>query len=442
MLLSGAFRAARAWRGRLHGNGTTPPNSRARRQFAALAAQSATFEVIDTPGIGNDDTGPRAAGSIATDATGSVYGVVCSSDTSAGTVLSFVRVTTSGSASRVTTLSGSGQTVVDARITRSRRNGEPWVCIYRVSAGTTTALHAAVAPATGAVVSRTLVDGGNCELGGVAGCDADYLAVYALPVGTGNSDVFARSLRATTSSLAVGTRVDLTALEPGGLVAADQRRPVVAFDGHRFTCAYQEAAGAAGSFDLFAAVVTLPDFAFSAGHQRLHSATPDSELFPAIASTGEMGGDAARSFVVFDRVDTGGDRDVAGALFDGTSPQGGVTLVPTTCGGHHVLAQNEPALGATLRLRASRTFPAGTVWIVGLPLPPLRLCSAGCALGVSPILFTAPGDALDLPLPGGIEALGAQFAAENVLLGTTGGCAPPSTPLPIVTSETLVVQLR
>jgi len=39
MLLSGASRAARAWRGRLHGNGTTPPNSRAPRQFAALAAQ-------------------------------------------------------------------------------------------------------------------------------------------------------------------------------------------------------------------------------------------------------------------------------------------------------------------------------------------------------------------------------------------------------------------
>ena len=112
-----------------------------------------------------------------------------------------------------------------------------------------------------------------------------------------------------------------------------------------------------------------------------------------MASSGDMGGEAGRSFVLFTRVESN-DIDVAGVLFDGISPGGGVVSLPTDCGNLQLVAQNQPMLGSTLRLRVSRIRVGTEVFLVGLPISPRALCSAGCALGVSPILFTALGTPL------------------------------------------------
>lgn len=415
-----------------------------RTRSAASTAMGNTFTVLDTSGLGNDDVFPRVGGSIASDASGSVYGLTCLSDTSVGQVVSFVRVTTGGSATRVTTLSATGQVVRSHRISKARTTGDPWLCTYLVAQGANVAnLHAATAPASGASVQRVVVDASfGCALGGVAGGDDEYLAVYSLEVGAGNSDVFGRVLRLSGGSLTLGPGGNFTAVEPGAVAALDQRAPCVGFDGVRYTYAYQEAVGASGSFDLYAAVISVRGLFFSAGHQPLPAATTENENTPEIAVAGEMGGEVARSFVSFTRQQVSGNPDVVAVLFDGTTAGGGITTRRTGCAGHSLDAENEPALGAVLRLRASPTQPASQLFLLGSSPSILRLCASGCALGVTTILATVPGARLDLPIPTGLNLLGAELAVQNVLVGQAGGCAPPDTPLPLITSPTLLVVVR
>lgn len=86
--------------------------------------------------------------------------------------------------------------------------------------------------------------------------------------------------------------------------------------------------------------------------------------------------------------------------------------------------------------------PTSQVFLVGLPVAPIRLCHGTCALGVLPILVTVPGNELALPVPCGATLVGAEIGVQNVLVGGVGGCQPPSTPVPLVTSPTLVVRVR
>lgn len=415
----------------------------ARTRSAASTGMGSTFTLLDTSGVGNDDVFPRVGGSIATDASGSVYGVTCLSDTSVGQVVSFVRVTTGGSATRVATLSSVGQVVRSHRINKVRSTGDPWLCTYLVEQGASaTNLHAATAPASGTSVLRAVVDGSfGCGLGGIAGGNGEYLAVYSLQVGAGNADIFGRVLRLGGGTITFGPGGNLTSIEPGASTAVHQTSPCVGFDGVRYTYAYQESAGAS-SFDLYAAVLSVRGLVFSAGHQALHSASAENETVPEIAVAGEAGGEVARSFVSYTRQLTSGNPDIVGVLFDGTTAAGGVSVRRTACAGHTLVAENEPALGATLRLRATSTQPTSQVFLLGLSPSTLRLCAAGCTLGVTTILATTPGAQLDLPIPTGLNLLGAEFAVQNVLVGLPGGCAAPDTPLPLITSSTLLVVVR
>ncbi len=413
-----------------------------RTRDAASTAQGSIITVHDTSGLGNDDFAPKVGGSIATDASGANYAVVCRSDNSNGLHASFVRVTTGGSATRINTLSTGLEDVAGLAINKARRTNSGWLCTYLVRSGSLLHVHAATAPATGTAVFRVVVDNINdCTLGGVAGDGRDFLAVHSRVIATGNSDIIGAQLRAVGSTFSVLGLTNLTIIEPGATAAVDQIAPTVAFDGCRYTYAYQEAAGAAGNFDLFAAVVSFPGAVFNDGHRALHTASTDVERDPSMASSGDMGGEAGRSFVLFTRVE-GNDIDVAGVLFDGISPGGGVVSLPTDCGNLQLVAQNQPMLGSTLRLRVSRIRVGTEVFLVGLPISPRALCSAGCALGVSPILFTALGIDLDLPIACGATLVGAQVAVQNVLVGGTGGCVPPATPFALVTSNTLVITVR
>ena len=413
-----------------------------RTRDAGSTVQSSTFTVLDTSGLGRDDIAPSVGGSIATDANGATYGVLCLSDNSSGRHVSFVRVTTAGGVQFRGVVSAGGHDVVEVKASKVRTTDEPWMCAYLRNVSGQRHVYIAEAPVVGSVFRTvTIDDQGDCRLGDVAGRIPEYLVVYSRVVAAGNSDIFARAVTMTRSAVLVRATVNLTAIEPGGVVARDQVDPCLSFDGCRYTYAYQEAAGAAGSFDLFAAVVSAPEMIFSDGHRALHTASAAREQDPAIASSGEMGGGLARSFVVFDRV-SGGDVDVAGTLFDGVSPNGGVTTLPTGCGTLQLAALDEPVLGATLRLRATRRSPTAQVFLLGLPIPPITLCANGCALGVNPILLSLVGASLDLPIPCGATIVGAEIAVQNVFVGGTGGCQPPSTPVALETSPTLVIRVR
>ncbi len=413
-----------------------------RTRDAANTAQGSTFTVLDTPGIGMDDLAPQVGGSIATDVTGANYAVLCLSDNSNGQHASYVRVSTSGVATRLGTASAIGLEAADVRISKARANGETWIGAYLAFSGSVRHAYAVQLAVSGTPIRSQPIDTtADCRLGGVAGRGSNYFVVYAHTVGAGNSDVFGAVVRATATAFNSDPPVNLTALEPGAVSAVHQASPTLAFDGCRYTYAYQEAAGAAGSFDLFAAVVSVPGMIFSDGHRPLHAATTARETNPAMVSTGEMGRAIARSFVVFERL-TSGELDVAGVLFDGHASGGGVTTLATGCGGLQLAALSEPILGGTALLRATALQPSSQVFLIGLPVAPIRLCQSTCALGVLPILLTAVGTELALPIPCGATLVGAAVAVQNVLLGAAGGCQPPATPLPLVTSPTLVLTVR
>lgn len=412
-----------------------------RTRDAASAAQGATFTVLDTSGLGNDDFAPAVGGSIATDANGGTYAVFCLSDSSAGLSVSFVRVTTGGATSFRGIVS-QGHDAQDVRALKARTTDDPWVCVYRRNNGGVSHVHMVDAPATGTVFRSIGIDSsGDCRLGGVAGRAPEYLVVHSRTVASGNSDIFCRSVQMTRTTILARALTNLTAIEPGAIPSRDQTSPSVAFDGCRFTYAYQEAVGAAGAYDLFAAVVSAPTLTFTDGHVALHAPSQQVERFPVIAATGEMGGPVARSFVVFDQIFSG-NVDVNGVLFDGIRPGFGVSVVNTGCGSVQLSALDEPIMGITVRLRASRISTSAQLFTLGVPATPIPLCAAGCALGMNPIVATVLGTSLDLPIPCGATLVGAQLAVQNFLVGGSNGCQPPSTPVALEASPTLVLRVR
>ncbi len=411
-----------------------------RTRDAGNTSQGSTFTVLDTAGLGRDDIAPSIGGSIATDANGANYAVMCLSDNGSGRHVSFVRVSTGGNVQVRDVLSVTGHDVVEVRTSKARTTNGPWLCIYARNVGGVQHVHVAEAPLTGSTIRRASIETlPDCRLGGIAGRNPEWFVVYSRSETAGNGDIFGRVVRLQTS-MTVGAAINLTSREPGAILARDQIRPRVAFDGCRYTYAYQEAAGAAGSFDVYAAVVSVPDIRFSDGHRALPAETSANEQDIAIAGTGEMGGPAARSFVTFDQI-SGGNLDVAGVLFDGLSPTGGITTLLTSCGRHALTSLDEPALGGTIRFRASAPSPASQVFLIGVPASPVFLCTR-CALGVGPILMTVLGASLDLPVPCGFNLIGAEFAVQNVVVGSTLGCQPPATPVALATSETLVIRVR
>ena len=412
-----------------------------RTRDAASTVQSPAKVLLDTSGVGNDDFGPDVGGSIATDASGSLYAVVCTSTINSAQVISWLRVTT-GLSVTSGILSGVSQFGSFGRISKVRPTNGVWCATFLVASGSGQRVMATVLQPTGTLLPNAVVDNNAvCGEGDIAGDGKDFFVVHSRSVGAGNSDIIGTRLRLGIS-LAVISQANLTQIEPGAVPSRDQVRPRVAFDGTRYTYAYQEAVGAAGSFDLFGAVLSLtsPLF-FSDGHRALHAASTAVESDLAIAATGEMGGEAARSFLVYMRISSG-NVDVAGLLFDGTSPNGGITSKATGCGGHALTAASIPAIGGTLDLRATRVNAASQVFLIGLPTAGVKLCAASCALGVNPILVTVPGHTIDLPIPPDVGLIGGTLAVQNALLNGVGGCAPPTFPVTLTVSNTLVVTLQ
>ncbi|MCB9868759.1 MAG: hypothetical protein H6837_02825 [Planctomycetes bacterium] len=412
-----------------------------RLRSSGNTVQGQTFTILDSPGLGVDDLRPAVGGANVNDPNGNVYAVLCMTGGRNGRALVFSRVSTSGSVLQARlTLSPSNHDVVNLQIAKARQANGSWVCTYLRNVNGFGHVHLAEVPVTGSSFRRAPIDeSGDCVLGGIAGRAPEFFAVYAKLVGPGNSDIFGRSLRVDPGSVLLRPAVNLTAVEPTGIPRRDQQAPVVSFDGARYTVVYQEDDGIFGLHDVYAMVVSIPGVVFSDGHRLLHAPSTVDNRFPAIAGAAEMGGPMARSMVVFER-NSAGALSVEGALFDGFSPTGGISFVASKCGRVDLSALDEPLLGGTLRLRASRFDLNKQVFAIGLPSPPVQLCALGCKLGVAPILAVLPGVALDLAIPSDPGLLGATVAVQNALLGGSAGCQPPA--LAVETSHTMVIQVR
>lgn len=405
-----------------------------RHRSSASTGQGITFTVRDTSS--GDDLAADVGGSIDDpDLSGRFLVAVM---IPSGLVLALVD---GSGVTATTTYAIAGEVISDVRVTEARSVGTGWLCVYRTSAGQLFASRYSVDNGLDLFHSRIAID--VFEAADVAGTDQDYLIVYRKDTDNdGKGSILGTRCQFVNNRLTLAPSVNLTDLEPGANVLEDHRAPVVSHDGCRFTYAYLEN-GALTNYDAFAATLRLDGLQFSDGHRPVHVSTvPDIEQSLAIASEGETGGEKGRYFVAWDSVDAGGDHDLLGALFDGTAPSGGVTVVPTLCGstGVNIAAQNAPVLGQRFRITADPIQPANQVFLVGEVTTPFQLCSDGCKLGVSPILLTVPGVNLALNIPCDHRLLGGRLAVQGLHVGplALGGCGPRSFVVPLTTTDTLV----
>lgn len=416
---------------------------RCRTRDAGGTTQGAAITAIDSPGITVSDENPSVGGG-----TGDRFVIVAEQVNSLGTSSALIasRVGTNSALLGTTTLdTTTNETFRRPFVTRANQNGQ-WGCVFVIAAnsGPSTRVRTVLVPsaAQASLSPVTAFQDDNFDTCGLAGDGTDFLLV------AGRSSiglVVSAHLRLAGGRLTLQSTHGIGAIEHAGGTVPLKRSPAVSFDGARYAYAYHEIVGQ--GLDVFAAAFSLrpPGLSFSDSHAALHAASSTAdEQGPAIAAPGEMGGDPGRHFVAWTRINANGDRDVMGAIYGGTTPGGGVTVLATHCGSITLglVAENPPALGATLRLRATPIVPASQLMLIGGATTPIALCSQGCALGVSPLFFVLNGVSADLPIPSSTSVLGATIAAQNVLLLNLGGCTTAAFGIALIVSDTLVITVQ
>ena len=304
---------------------------------------------------------------------------------------------------------------------------------------------AVVSPA-GLQGPSALVDGAfGLDFGAtVSGTGNRFVVTWERRTG-GQRDIMGAVLERTGGNYAkVGSTINLTALEPGANLAADQQNPEVACDGCRFAYAYLEGGiPHAATFALDASRQVI----FHEGHVRLTAGTnPVVRL--ALASRGESKGGTDRYFVALEEALGGGTtHDVVGALYAGHSSSGGITTVSTHCPSRlpPVLASSSvPALG--LPLTVTLTASGTPAILVGLPATvPLPLCTTAtvpCKLGLTSILLSVIGSSLTLTVPCDPFLVGGMLAFQGVSLGTSGGCTAAQFGVAFAVTDTLIATFQ
>ncbi|MBI5851593.1 MAG: hypothetical protein HZB39_11305, partial [Planctomycetes bacterium] len=422
----------------------------ARKRASASTSQDPTFLLRDSPNASDRD--PAVGGSISVGPNGEAWAV-------AFEVRPFVGGTSSVDCARVELdqtvlvqqVSSSGEHATAPCISECNSLSTDWLCSwvsgavfpFEIRAATQSMIN--IAGLSAIIESRSSGGRPTC-----AGEGPEWVVMYANsdPAAPGNHDLFGAILRKQRAVLSVVTRQDLTILEPGAILLADQIQPALGWDGCRYTYAYLESTGSAGNFEALAAnfMIESNGFEFFDGHRGLHGITQNQlEQAPAIASRGAMHADPGVYLIAWQTELSSTNHDIVGALFLGGALTGGVTTVTTHCGiiPAAIRAENEPVLGAVLRIVTDAFQPSNQLYVLGLRAPsPIPLCSQGCALGVNPIFDTIPGASLSLPIPCQSGLVGAEFAVQNLLLFRLGGCAPPSFPLDLATTDTLVIRIQ
>ena len=411
-----------------------------RTRTANSAVQGTTFVIMDSSGVTVEDRNPTVGGTTSTDVNGDFYMVA--SEFWAGNTSGRIRLAVVSSAGVVTRTSAAGAVTAQATdpvITKARPTGGRWLLAYRTSGDL---LVEALDPNFSG--GGQIVDNQSFVIGApaVAGDGFQFFVAYDNFIAAGDRDIRIAHLRIVRGVLSVLSNIDATVAEGSAVITNDQTTPAITFDGCRVTYTYLESVGVAGNYDTFATVMQFePVVAFSDSHRRVHPATSNTESSTVIASEGEMGGDRGRMFIAWDFVNS----NVEGCLFDGTANLGGVTTLATACGNIFapvITVQNPPALGATLRVRATPIQPQSQIYLVGIPSSPITLCAAGCKLGMTTILLTRPGTDLNLPIACDMNLIGALIAIQNVLVGGPAGCTTANFPVAFTISDTVIVQVQ
>lgn len=410
-----------------------------RRRSPFSTTQGDTFTIRAVAGL--SCTNPAVGGSIAGDANLALCAVVWQQSDG---ILGFARIANAGAVSSFGLLTSAPGVATDPAITRARRNNEVWVVCYRVAVGTGHEVQGVVLSPALVALARPQVVMAAARHGppSIAGTNQDGLVVASRAMVLGAGDVIGARVRVGGTTLSVIAEHTLSLLEPGTSRTADQRDPVVAFDGCRFAYAYREQVGTGSDYDAFAATLSFSGATplFHEGHHAL-VASANSEEAVAFAGSGEMGGAAAESFVVVEQVASASDHDLLGALYRAASPRAGVRTVRTRClVDANIAIDNVPVLGNRVRITSPVAVGSLPLMLLGFEAPPIALCS-GCRLGVGPIVSSLPTGTLDLLIPCNPGLIGADLAVQNILVNHPSGCAPLGLPLSIQTSDTLILTI-
>ncbi len=226
------------------------------------------------------------------------------------------------------------------------------------------------------------------------------------------------------------------------LRARDQFQPQVDSDGCRFAVSYLERFSAT---DRDAYVTTLhltPVLAAVDARVTVTTSTFDTQAVSLVANRSVAGGRSDYG-IVWDHNTTTAtvNSSINGARYRGVTPGGGLATRTTSCGGLAIsfaAGSQIPAPGQTIQFSLSGA-PGPTIFIVGVPMPPLQLCApASCALGAT-LTVMLPGPSLPLLIPCASNLVGATLAVQGAALASPGGCVALGQ---VVTSNTVDVTIR
>jgi len=263
-------------------------------------------------------------------------------------------------------------------------------------------------------------------------------------------DIFGQPFERTAAGYStVGPVRNLTVLEPGISVSADQRQPVVASDGARFVVAYMEGSTPkpiCATFAIDNGVLECHE-----GHVPIATANLDHDNM-GIAAMGTSGGPLTRYFVVTDERDGSNDYDVQGLFYDGRQTGAMFTAVATGClpinapeAQLAVTGSSDLGHSFTLQMTGHRALPFLLVGIAANPAPLLCtvLLNRQCRQGVQmPVMLASFGSTLTVTVPPSVGLVGLTIATQGVDLTATGVCGPSLFGTAFAVTDTIQATIR
>ncbi len=263
-------------------------------------------------------------------------------------------------------------------------------------------------------------------------------------------DIFGQLIERTgTIYSIVGNPENLSAMEPGITLSADQHKPVITTDGLRFAVCYME--GSTPSLVGATFAVAGGTIVCHEGHAPVITANLPHDNH-AIAAMGTSGGPLTRYLVVADERDGSNDYDVQGAFYDGRNSGTMFTTVNTGC---TPIGFPEPLLTPTGGTDLGNTFTMTISAHRGLPFilassplsPTQLLCTAHaiqqCRLGVAlPLIVAQFGTSIAVQVPTNTALVGANLAFQGLDLNASGACNATLLGLPFVVTDTVQATVR
>jgi hypothetical protein len=290
--------------------------------------------------------------------------------------------------------------------------------------------------------TQTLSSASFADEPAIAGGDGALLAVWRQAAG-GSSDVFGVPIgNGSGLFLPQGAAQNLTAQEPGAVLAVEQSRPAVSHDGVRFVYGYLEDDGT-DILQPHAATVFVngSSIAWHEGHLPLSSVPGRTCHTLDLAHGGNVA--LGHHWAAWQQDSAAFTGDVLGAVIDARQAGSMITFQGTGCGlpvAPTLQIAGSPALGRTFTVTAGGAVP---LLLVGapllLPLPGCGSCSAGVSLAG---LQVFSGPSLSISVPADPLLLQATLAFQTMSLLQPGGCPASFVGFDFAVSDTLRIDVR